>query len=220
LPAPPMRPLIVRVALCAIALAACGPSDFEHYRGAIHEHSGYSDGVPGSTPSTYYAAGAAAGLDFLGSAEHSDSEDLQLVFSEDCLAVPAIAGCAIADPDSPANSFRKWEATQEQVAAATMPDFTAFRGFEWTSDRFGHINVYFSRQAVNAKLDGGYAAMEAFWTWFTRRPSEGGGGDGLATFNHPDDKKLSDLDPSPPASISMRAFAPSCAYMRRAYIAS
>ena len=191
-----MRPSVARVALAALlALTACGPSELEHYRGAIHEHSGYSDGVPGSTPSDYYAAGAAAGLDFLGSSEHSDSEDVPLVFSEDCLAVPDIAGCAIADPDSPANSFRKWEATQEQAEAATTPDFTAFRGFEWTSDRFGHINVYFSRQAVNAKLDGGYAAIEAFWTWFTRRPSEGGGGDGLAVFNHPDDKKLSDLDP-------------------------
>src|SRR5688572_11047112 len=141
-----MRPLIAGVAFCAIALAACGPSEFEHYRGAIHEHSGYSAGVPGSTPSDYYAAGAAAGLDFLGSAEHSDSEDVPLVFSEDCLAVPDIAGCVIADPDSPANSFRKWEATDEQAKAATTPDFTAFRGFEWTSDRFGHINVYFSRQ--------------------------------------------------------------------------
>ena len=48
--------------------------------------------APGSTPADYYAAGAAAGLDFLGSAEHSDSEDLPVVFSEDCLAVPDIAG--------------------------------------------------------------------------------------------------------------------------------
>jgi hypothetical protein len=190
------RPIhVVLVLAGAIAVAACGPTELEHYRGAIHEHSGYSDGVPGSIPATYYAAGAAAGLDFVGSAEHSDSEDVPIVFSEACLGVPDIAGCAIADPGSPVNSFRKWEATQEQAAAATAPDFTAFRGFEWTSDRFGHINVYFSRQSVNAKIDGGYAAMDAFWSWFTRRPGEGGGGDGLATFNHPDDKKLSDLDP-------------------------
>ena len=37
--------------------------------------------------------------------------------------------------------------------------FTGFRGFEWTSDRFGHINVYFSRNDTNAKIDGGYATM-------------------------------------------------------------
>jgi hypothetical protein len=185
------------LALVGIAALAgsCRPGGFAHYRGAIHEHSGYSDGVPGSTPATYYAAGAAAELDFVGSAEHSDSEDVPIVFSEACLAVPDIAGCAIADPGSPANSFRKWEATAEQANAATSAAFTAFRGFEWTSDRFGHINVYFSRQAVNAKLDGGYATVDAFWSWFTRTPSAGGGGDGLATFNHPDDKKLSDLDP-------------------------
>jgi hypothetical protein len=69
--------------------------------------------------------------------------------------------------------------------AASNAAFTAFRGFEWTSDRFGHINVYFSRQAVNAKLDGGYAAMDAFWSWFARAPHLGGGGDGLATSTTP-----------------------------------
>ena len=49
--------------------------------------------------------------------------------------------CVLADPVNPADSFRKCEAAQEQAAAATGASFAAFRGFEWTSDRFGHINA-------------------------------------------------------------------------------
>jgi hypothetical protein len=69
------------------------------------------------------------------------------------------------------------------------------RGFEWTSDRFGHINVYFSSNDANAKADGGYVAMNSFYSWFTRPVLLGGGADGLATFNHPGDKSLAAGDP-------------------------
>jgi hypothetical protein len=112
------RPLAIAALL---ALAACGPSDFEHYRGAIHEHSGYSDRRSGLDAEHLLRGRRRRGLDFLGSAEHSDSEDIPVTFSEECLAVPDIAGCAIADPDSPANSFRKWEASDEQAKVATTP---------------------------------------------------------------------------------------------------
>lgn len=176
--------------------ASADPLAYEHYIGALHEHSGYSDGWPGSRPADYFAmARDEFGLDFLGSGEHSDSADVPVVVSEQCLS-DQIARCAIADEQNPADSFRKWEATLEQARAATTEDFTAFRGFEWTSDRFGHINVYFSQHDANAKADGGYAVMDAFWDWFTRPPLLGGGADGLATFNHPDAKKLADQDPT------------------------
>lgn len=165
-----------------------------HYIGALHEHSGYSDGFPGSQPRDYYASATSYGLDFLGSGEHSDSADIPMVFSEQCLA-PTIADCAIADEENPADSFRKWGATLQQARAATTENFTGFRGFEWTSDRFGHINVYFSRNDTNAKIDGGYGAMEAFYNWFARDPLLEGGADGLATFNHPGDKSLDETDP-------------------------
>jgi predicted metal-dependent phosphoesterase TrpH len=165
-----------------------------HYIGSLHEHSGYSDGYPSSQPRDYYASAKGYGLDFLGSGEHSDSADLPMVVSEECLT-PAIADCAIADEDNPTDSFRKWDATREQARAATTEDFTGFRGFEWTSDRFGHINVYFSRNDANAKADGGYGVMDTFYNWLTRDPLLEGGADGLATFNHPGDKKLSADDP-------------------------
>ncbi|HZQ26244.1 MAG TPA: CehA/McbA family metallohydrolase, partial [Acidimicrobiales bacterium] len=84
----------------------------------------------------------------------------------------------------------------DYAAQESTPDFTAVRGFEWTSDRFGHINVFFSRNDTNAKADGGYVSMDTFYQWFLRRPELGGGSDGLATFNHPGDKKLNAADPA------------------------
>ena len=71
-------------------------------------------------------------------------------------------------------------------APPPTPTFTAFRGFEWTSDRFGHINVYFSQQRHEREgrrrlRDDGHVLD----SWLTRAPALGGGGDGLAIFNHP-----------------------------------
>ena len=192
---------LIAVALPAAAADAPGQeaAGLHHFIGALHEHSGYSDGFPGSEPRDYFASAKGYGIDFLGSGEHSDNADVPIVASEWCIdelpVDPTMPDCAIADKDNPADSFRKWDATLEQAAAATDETFTGFRGFEWTSDRFGHINVYMSRNDSNAKVDGGYAAMDAFWEWFTRDPAVGGGADGLATFNHPGAKSLDDGDP-------------------------
>jgi hypothetical protein len=157
--------------------------------GALHDHSGYSDGWPGTTPADYYARGRAEGLAFMSGAEHSDNLDVPVTASEGCLDPAVIVSCV--DTGVP-DSLRKWDATLEQARAASTPAYTAFRGFEWTSDRFGHINVFFSKHKTNAKIDGGYATMQAFYEWFTRSPQLGGGADGLATFNHPGAKKLTD----------------------------
>jgi hypothetical protein len=133
----------------------------------------------------------------MGSSEHSDNADLPTVFSEYCLNGD-MPMCAVADDDMPANSFRKWDATLEYARAASDESFTGFRGFEWTADVFGHINVYFSDNDENAKTDGGYGVtMATFWEWFTRDRSLGGGSDGIATFNHPGDKcSLGKMDPT------------------------
>ena len=163
--------------------------------GALHEHSGYSDGWPGSRPQTYFESGRSSGLDFMGSSEHSDNADVPLVASEHCVDPLVAPQCLLADPVNPLDSFRKWDATLEQARAATTGSLTGFRGFEWTSDRYGHVNVYFSQHDANAKADGGYATMDSLYSWLTRAPSLGGGADGIATFNHPGAKSLTDRDP-------------------------
>jgi hypothetical protein len=172
------------------------PPGYVALAGPLHEHSGYSDGWPGSTPGTYYASAASFGNDFLMAGEHSDTLDVPIVANDEC-AGPGVTGCLVADPD-PAKALRKWDAMAAYAKQATTATFTGIRGFEWTSDKFGHINVYHSKNMANAKADGGYATMTSFYRWLTTWPQLGGGGDGLATFNHPGAKNLPVVGDSDP----------------------
>ncbi len=158
--------------------------------GALHAHSAYSDGYPNTNPGVYYASGKSHGLDFLMGSDHSNALALPLTASEQCLG-PGVVDCPGGDSSNPAGTATKWPETQKYADAATTASFSAVRGFEWTSDRYGHINVYFSKNYANAKADNaGYVSMTAFYEWLNRRPELQGGGDGIATFNHPGDKDL------------------------------
>jgi hypothetical protein len=188
-----IAPLAAAAALGAPALAEAAQP--RHLVGAMHEHSGYSDGWPGSRPVDYFASARDKhDLEFLGSGEHSTNADVPFVFNEECYEEPDVRlpQCLIADPVNPADSFRKWEATKEQADAATDPakDFTAFQGFEWSSERQGHINVYFSNEDTSPERDGGDLDMDLFYDWLIRPSSQGGGSDGLAVFNHPGFKSI------------------------------
>ncbi|MFA5889856.1 MAG: CehA/McbA family metallohydrolase [Actinomycetota bacterium] len=174
------------------------PSPYTPFVGAMHEHSGYSDGYPGSTPGTYYASAKGHDLDFLMSGEHSDNMDVPVALNDECLDPTKTATCP-GGGEEPQKALRKWDSTLAYARAASDASFTGVRGFEWTSDRYGHINVYFSRNYANAKTDGGYAAtMRTFYEWFALHPQLGGGEDGLAVFNHPGAKKLQVVGPYDP----------------------
>ena len=187
----PVRIPVLLAALVAALGGAASPaaaqSPYLELRGALHEHSAYSDGWPGTRPADYYASAKRHGLDLLAGSEHSTNMGLPSTFSEGCITEVLLADCAA--PDG-ASSLSKWEATQEQADAATDAGFVGLRGFEWSSERFGHINVYLSRNWTNEATTAGYASMEPFWRWFTTAPSLGGGADGLGTFNHPGAKKI------------------------------
>src|SRR5438132_7513803 len=139
------RAVLVGLLIAVIVpIGNAGATVVTPYVGSLHEHSGYSDGWPGSRPQTYYDSGRSFGLDFMSGSEHSDNADLPIVASSYCLDPLVAPDCALADKVNPLDSFRKWDATLEQAHAASTPTFTAFRGFEWNSDHYGHINVYFS----------------------------------------------------------------------------
>jgi hypothetical protein len=182
-------------ALAVLAVLPAGafgaPQPFE---GAIHEHTAYSDGQPGTRPADAFAAVRQRGSSFMVSTEHSDTFHLPIVTNPDCIG-PALPQCVSSDQEEPANSLRKWDAIREQTDAATDGSFVGVRGFEWTNDRHGHINVLFSTNNTNAKIDGGYASMDTFWDWLTRPVASGGGADALATFNHPGRRELGELVP-------------------------
>ena len=177
----------------------------QHYKGLLHAHTAYSDGDIHARPVDVYEAAYENGLDFAGSSDHSDNLNdlLYLSLGAECFAsIQGLLTCITPTPDG----FDKWQHTQTQAQFDSSSGFAAFRGFEWTSDRFGHINVFFSSNFTNAKLDGGYAfSMQPFWNWLLRKPGPaaiagvtllGGGADGVAIFNHPNDKKFSDTDPA------------------------
>ena len=172
---------------------ACTPAydaeSFHHYIGSLHEHTAYSDGTPLTRPADVYRRVKQRGFDFVGSSDHSDNIGIPLSVGLDraeCSAQDFLYCLILVDRDRPQDAFAKWSATLTQSEAASDESFTAFRGFEWTSDRFGHANVFFSRNYVNAKTGPGYAVtMALFWEWFSYPAQFGGGSDGLLSFNHP-----------------------------------
>jgi hypothetical protein len=94
----------------------------------MHQHSGYSDGYPGSTPATYFESARRHGLDFEGSGEHSDDNDLPIVANQERVdpdpAKNEAAACLNADPQRPENAFHKWDATLAQARAASTSTLT------------------------------------------------------------------------------------------------
>ena len=215
-------PPVVEAKLCE---AYKGPAldSLSHYEGLMHEHSSYSDGHPGSIPADYFRVARENGYSFVGSSEHSDSLDPGNFVTLHAYCDPSndrfdptqLENCFL---NPTGDNLLKWASTQMQAQAAHADgQLLAIRGFEWTSDVYGHINVYFSQNFTNAKTDGGYAVtMDTFWDWFSRDPAtpglggspgsnvvnggagivNGGGSDALAHFNHPGDKCLTDNDPT------------------------
>lgn len=170
---------------------------FTPYVGPLHEHSGYSDGWVGSTPATYFASAKRLGNDFLMSGDHSDFLGVPLSTSAYCAPDPGhpeetdleqlaqdVPQCLGGDPNDQTRSLRKWDATLDYAKAATDASFTGIRGFEWTSDPYGHMNVYFSKNYANAKV-GLENNPTTYYDWLLRRPELGGGSDGVFVFNHP-----------------------------------
>ncbi len=171
-------------------------------------------------------------LDFMMSSEHSDNEKLPITTSADCIPfgtdvlgnpesllqadftrLAALLDCSHAG-DS--DHYFKWLATLQQAMEATevaegdggpvYTGFTAMRGFEWTNDYYNHLNVYFSRNVVNAKTDGSYLSMAFFWNWLREPVEQGGGADALVTFNHPGgDPHLTPFDGGLPHGALLQA---------------
>ena len=92
------------------APATAAPAGWIELVGALHEHSGYSDGHPGSTPGDYFASAKANGLDFLGSGEHSDNAALPVTANDGCIDPAAVTTCARTDGSS-------WDNTRTMAAA-------------------------------------------------------------------------------------------------------
>jgi hypothetical protein len=129
------------------------------FYGDLHNHTGYSDGL--GRPEEALRQMRARGLHFAAITDHGEFFDRETTIHE----------------------ARKWEATAQQVAALTGDEFLAIRGFEWSSPRQGHSNVWCSA-AYTGYHETGDQSMQSFYEWLTKAQPVSGA-EVLASFNHP-----------------------------------
>jgi hypothetical protein len=159
--------------------ASPGPP-LRHFYGSVHNHTAYSDGE--GRPEDAFAAGKEAAFNFLFVTEHSEWHEFPFKANPNCLLEPTtLPDCAAFPPPGKT----QWQNVADQGAAASDPTipYLGLRGFEWSSPTLGHVGVLLSTHPIG---HGPFApTMDAFWEWFLLDESLGGGGDGLAVFNHP-----------------------------------
>jgi hypothetical protein len=129
------------------------------FYGDLHNHTGYSDGL--GRPEEALRQMRARGLHFAAITDHGEFFDRETTIRD----------------------ARKWEATARQVAALTGDEFLAIRGFEWSSPRQGHSNVWCSA-GYTGYHNTGDQSMQAFYEWLTKAQPVPGA-EVLASFNHP-----------------------------------
>jgi hypothetical protein len=154
------QPLLVDASPQTLTL----PSLLQTYRlrlfyGDLHNHTGYSDGW--GRPEEALRQMRARGLHFAAITDHGEFFDRETMIRE----------------------ARKWEATAQQAAALTGDEFLAIRGFEWSSPRQGHSNVWCSA-GYTGYHETGDQSMQAFYAWLIKAQPVPGA-EVLASFNHP-----------------------------------
>ncbi|MBN2523494.1 MAG: CehA/McbA family metallohydrolase [Bacteroidales bacterium] len=122
------------------------------YFGDLHNHTGVSDGE-GTPQQAYYYARYTADLDFFGLSDHSD-----------------VSGSI--------NPI-EWLDIIVQANYYNLDGvFTAFYGFEWTNNTYGHINVFNTDNICKAEDPLTNTFLE-FVGWLSEYPNS------IAFFNHP-----------------------------------
>jgi len=129
------------------------------FYGDLHNHTGYSDGT--GRPGDALRQMRDRGLHFAAITDHGEFLDEETI---------------VPDRD-------KWQAIARQVAELSGDDFVAIRGFEWSSPREGHSNVWWSA-AYTGHFQTGDESMASYYAWL-RQAEPAAGGLVLAGFNHP-----------------------------------
>lgn len=129
------------------------------FYGDLHNHTGYSDGI--GRPEEALRQMRARGLHFAAITDHGE----------------------LLERDTIVRDAHKWELTEQQVAALSRDDFLAIRGFEWSSPRQGHSNVWCSTTFTGYHATGD-GSMQTFYDWLVRAQPTAGA-QVLASFNHP-----------------------------------
>jgi hypothetical protein len=129
------------------------------FYGDLHNHTGYSDGL--GRPEEALRQMRARGLHFAAITDHGE----------------------LLERDTVVHDTHKWARTAQQVAALCSDEFLAWRGFEWSSPRQGHSNVWGSTTFTGYQATGD-GSMQAFYDWLLQAQPTAGA-QVLASFNHP-----------------------------------
>lgn len=152
-----------------------GTDTLTPYRGDLHSQTGYSDGT--QTPEyAFQQTSSAEWLDFFAVTDHSDWLLFPFRADTDCIGTQA-PSCY----QSPLPERTEWEETGFQAQRFTDEDFLAVRGFEWSSQVEGHVNVYNTRVWTDAEQTGHFP-MTGFYAWLAGQELDE---QRFATFNHP-----------------------------------
>lgn len=129
------------------------------FYGDLHNHTGYSDGT--GRPEDALRQMRARGLHFAAITDHGE----------------------LLDQPTTVQDAQKWAAAARQVAACSGEDFVAMRGFEWSSPRQGHSNVWCSADYTSYQATGD-DTMGAYYEWLADAQPIAAARV-LAGFNHP-----------------------------------
>ncbi|HHP7236428.1 MAG TPA: CehA/McbA family metallohydrolase [Desulfobacterales bacterium] len=130
------------------AMAESSINNWNIYYGHLHNHTTVSDGS-GSPDQAYNYAKNVAGLDFFSTADHAES-----------------------------TSSTEYNTIKNTANAYNEDDvFTAFWGFEWSSERHGHVTVTYANDYCTA-FQLSTNTFSELLTWLASREA-------VAFFNHP-----------------------------------
>ncbi|MBA3441353.1 MAG: CehA/McbA family metallohydrolase [Pyrinomonadaceae bacterium] len=129
------------------------------FYGDLHNHTGYSDGQ--GRPEDALRQMRGRGLHFAAITDHGEFFDRETI---------------IRDAD-------KWAAAAHQTRMLNDEHFVAIRGFEWSSPRQGHSNVWCSTEHTGYDKTGD-ESMNRYYEWLKEAQAIDGA-QVLAGFNHP-----------------------------------
>lgn len=156
---------VLLMMLCADVVSAkgsaarpAGPA-YHLYFGDLHAHTGYSDGAIGTTPWQAFAAGAAAGADFMALTEHCSTSNAYEAWTMD---------------------EEEWLDLKKAAAFSTTDEFVAIPAYEfWLVANTGEINVYDVPDLPPKMTLLGPERLTMFYDWLCAQPG------GVGQFNHP-----------------------------------
>jgi hypothetical protein len=163
-----LRTCLILCGVLALLVCAAAPAQaakakpapaYNAYFGDLHAHTGYSDGLAGTTPWDAFAVGRASGADFMALTEHYSTSNAYEPWTME---------------------EWEWQDLKDAAASFTTGNFVAIPGYEfWLVANNGEINVYNVPDLPPKQEFLGPDRLPAFMDWLSQQPGS------VGQFNHP-----------------------------------